>query len=107
MSAVPPQTQSVQMQSALQDCITSLQHVYVQRHSIIAAKSDLTGAKLQEVQLPMASTKPDIALDQAFATSHGQLLGSIATLQKRLLLIQQVALSPTLASATTKSPLQH
>jgi hypothetical protein len=26
-------------------------------------------------------------LDQAFATSHGQLLNSIATLQKRLLVI--------------------
>lgn len=112
------------MQSALQDCITSLQHVYVQRDAIINAKTQMS---LEGELLRQGETLPKVdsqtssdgridkdlkesnrrVLDEAFAASHSQLLSSIATLQKRLIVIQTgLASSPavTETSSVGRSP---
>ena len=84
----PPQMQLMQKQATLQECIMSLQHVYVQRHAIYIALSQEKDLVAQMPQLD--GSKIEIrgkqALEEAFAQSTTQLQSTIANLQTRLLL---------------------
>ena len=68
---IPQPIQLMQMQVALQECIMSLQHVYVQRHAIYSALSQRNDMVAQMPQLD--GSKFEIrgkeALDQAFVKS--------------------------------------
>ena len=85
------------MQSALRECITTLQSVFVQRHTIISTKKAQDEVEKQQVTTAASSMAPatptgeyqvSSALDQAFAGTHMQIFTAISHLQRRMLLIQ-------------------
>ena len=82
----PQQFQLMQMQVALQECIVSLQHVYVQRHAIYVALDQASDMAAQIPQLDgsMVEIQGQEALDQAFARSSVQIQSCIANLLTRL-----------------------
>ena len=97
MLSVPPEWQSDLMQNALRECITTLQSVFVQRHTIISTKKTQDEVVKQEVTTAAASMAPPTptseyqvssSLDQAFAGTHMQIFTAISNLQRRMLLIQ-------------------
>ena len=80
MLTVPPEWQSDQMQTALKECITALQSVFVQRHTIISTKSTQDEMLKQQEAMAASQMTASIpngqkysmsdALDQAFAVTH-------------------------------------
>ena len=67
------------MQNALRECITTLQSVFVQRHTIISTKKTQDEVVKEEVTTAATSMAPPTptseyqvssALDQAFAGTH-------------------------------------
>ena len=85
------------MQNALRECITTLQSVFVQRHTIISTKKTQDEVCKQQVTTAATSMVPPTptgeyqmssALDQSFAGTHMQIFTAISHLQRRMLLIQ-------------------
>ena len=103
--SVPPDSQSDQMQTALKECITALQSVWVQRHTIISTKKTQEEIRLQTSTssltapptMPSENKVSDV-LDQAFASTHLQIFTAISNLQRRMFIIQS-GISPSCDTA--------